>query len=283
MFKIYYERDGITVYHGDCREVLPTLNGIHACVTDPPYGLKFMGKAWDYDVPSVEIWKLVLAALKPGAHLLSFAGTRTHHRMAINIEDAGFEIRDMLAYIYGSGFPKNLDISKAIDKAAGAEREVVGEWNMPGRGKRNEEQKYGLTNDNGYITAPATDAAKKWAGFGTALKPAMEPITVARRPLEGTVAENIIEHGTGALNIDASRVGTTDDCARQPSTLKQGAIGYLRNDAPMFGGRGHAYGRWPANLILSYPEDEYALRDNVTPDQLHKLAEWMNENQRKNL
>jgi len=123
----YHQQDGITLYHGDCREVLATLpdESVHAVVTDPPYGLSFMGKRWDYDVPSVEVWQECLRVLKPGGHLLAFAGTRTQHRMAVRIEDAGFEIRDMIAWVYGSGFPKSLDVSKAIDKAAGAEREKV--------------------------------------------------------------------------------------------------------------------------------------------------------------
>ena len=189
--------------HGDCLEVLRSMPdcSVDAIVTDPPYGLSFMGKKWDYDVPSVEVWAECLRVLKPGGHLLAFAGTRTQHRMAVRIEDAGFEIRDMIAWVYGSGFPKSLDVSKAIDKAAGAEREVVAEVPAFDIGGKN---CYGGHADGATMKtlgAPATDAAKQWNGWGTALKPALEPITVARKPLVGTVAENVLQHGTGAIKI----------------------------------------------------------------------------------
>jgi hypothetical protein len=177
----------MTLHLGDCLEVMRTMPdcSVDAVVTDPPYGLSFMGKRWDYDVPSVEIWAECLRVLKPGGHLLAFAGTRTQHRMAVRIEDAGFEIRDMIAWVYSSGFPKSLDVSKAIDKAAGAEREVVG----PGRWNHvkgsNELQADCLIRPGGQHeeTAPATPEAQQWAGWGTALKPALEPITMARKPL----------------------------------------------------------------------------------------------------
>ena len=209
---------------GDCLESLRKMpdNSIDAIVTDPPYGLTankkggtgtasvnldspygrarigtgngpggFMGHKWDSDVPSVEIWAECLRVLKPGGHLLAFAGTRTQHRMAARIEDAGFEIRDMIAWVYGSGFPKSLDVSKAIDKAAGAEREVIQQGERSAARPVVEDQSggkaYRLAGDAS-ITAPATDAARQWQGWGTALKPALEPITVARKPLVGTVA-----------------------------------------------------------------------------------------------
>jgi DNA modification methylase len=193
--------------HGDCLEVLRAMPdcSVDAVVTDPPYGLSFMGKKWDYDVPGVEVWAECFRVLKPGGHLLCFAGTRTQHRMAVRIEDAGFEIRDMIAWVYGSGFPKSLDVSKAIDKAAGAEREVVG--NNPTFRKMQENASNYNLQRNEFITAPATEAAKQWQGWGTALKPALEPITVARKPLIGTVAENVLQHGTGAINVDGCRVG----------------------------------------------------------------------------
>ena len=207
---------------GDCTNKLKTLpdNSVDAVVTDPPYGLAFMGKRWDYDVPTVEVWAECLRVLRPGGHLLAFAGTRTQHRMAVRIEDAGFEIRDMIAWVYGSGFPKSLDVSKAIDKAAGAERtEIVGsKLGRPGMAKDGSNQRsrfdaaFGegegiAMNHNVY--APATPEAQRWQGWGTALKPALEPITVARKPLVGTVAENVLAHGTGAVNIDGCRVGDT--------------------------------------------------------------------------
>lgn len=185
--------------HGDCLEVLKGMpdNSVDSIVTDPPYGLSFMGKKWDYDVPDQAIWEECLRVLKPGGHLLAFAGTRTQHRMAVRIEDAGFEIRDMIAWVYGSGFPKSLDVSKAIDKAAGAVREVIGkaQWsNSAAHFVPGEDHTARVTLD---ITAPATAAARQWQGWGTALKPALEPITVARKPLKGTVAANVLEWGTG--------------------------------------------------------------------------------------
>jgi hypothetical protein len=185
---------------GDCLERLREMEdcSVDSVVTDPPYGLSFMGKKWDYDVPSEDIWRECLRVLKPGGHLLAFAGTRTQHRMAVRIEDAGFEIRDMIAWVYGSGFPKSLDVSKAIDKAAGAEREVVGQY-ASFRPNDHADTKYsGNLHTNGAITAPATLPARQWQGWGTALKPALEPITVARKPLgEKTVAANVLAHGTG--------------------------------------------------------------------------------------
>jgi site-specific DNA-methyltransferase (adenine-specific) len=233
---------------------------VDAVVTDPPYGLSFMGKKWDYDVPSVEIWAECLRVLKPGGHLLAFAGTRTQHRMAVRIEDAGFEIRDMIAWVYGSGFPKSLDVSKAIDKAAGVEREVVGSklgqagYSMADNGRTN--AVYGGFHDPAAecaITAPATPEAQQWAGWGTALKPALEPITMARKPLTGTVAANVLEHGTGGLNVDGCRVGD-DDGARNRPPAKPSSSAYAQDPWTLnpenrkpFDAAG--LGRWPANLI----------------------------------
>jgi len=241
---------------------------IDAVVTDPPYGLSFMGKKWDYDVPSVEVWAECLRVLKPGGHLLAFAGTRTQHRMAVRIEDAGFEIRDMIAWVYGSGFPKSLDVSKAIDKAAGAEREVVGQYtvsrNLSGgswadlHGQENAAKQHN-------ITSPATEAARQWSGWGTALKPSLEPITVARKPLTGTVAANVLEHGTGALNVDGCRVAgawernSTTRCDIRGGKTVGGGSGQLDCEPQA----AHVLGRWPANLIHD-GSDEVAglLRDS---------------------
>ena len=253
-----------TLYHGDCLEVLKTLppNSVDSVVTDPPYGLSFMGKNWDYDVPAIEVWQECLRVLKPGGHLLAFAGTRTQHGMAVRIEDAGFEIRDMIAWVYGSGFPKSLDVSKAIDKAAGAEREsvCVSENIRPNsdRGNGLAHGEYGREWD---ITAPATDAAKQWQGWGTALKPALEPITVARKPLVGTVADNVLKHGTGALNVDGCRVPTDDDlnggaysAERKPSSSE-----WVKNGGTIHSSTGKEFiqplGRWPANLIHDGSEE----------------------------
>jgi len=241
---------------GDCLEVLATLpdNSVDSIVTDPPYGLSFMGKKWDYDVPSVAIWEQCLRVLKPGGHLLAFAGTRTQHRMACRIEDAGFEIRDMIAWVYGSGFPKSLDVSKAIDKAAGAQREVVGSYKGASNIGKESTNSY-ITTESGtatdvFITAPATPEARQWSGWGTALKPALEPITMARKPFSSTVAANVIQYGTGALNVDECRVGT--ESRRNPSAGHKD-LENKRTVTPIsshkeFDGR-ECVGRWPANII----------------------------------
>src|SRR6266403_107897 len=216
-------------------------------VCDPPYGLEFMGKDWDKGVPGVAYWKEALRVLKPGGYLLAFGGTRTYHRMACAIEDAGFELRDCIMWIYGSGFPKSLNVSKMIDKAAGVKREVVGQIV---RGDVETAKTSGVTmaaadaNKNnkaifGYgvedITIPATDAAKKWDGWGTALKPAYEPIILARKPLEEkrTVARNVLRYGTGALNIDASRVPMSSEDA---DYIKKRIGGF--NNTQSIGGNG---------------------------------------------
>jgi DNA modification methylase len=217
-----------TIHTGDCREVLRDYpdNHFDSIVTDPPYGLTFMGKGWDKGVPGEEFWREILRVAKPGAHLLAFGGTRTFHRLTCAIEDAGWEIRDCVMWVYGSGFPKSHDVGKAIDRETGAEREVVstapagsgplkrGPVNSGGGGgmsigtERSPEIK---------VTAPATDEAKQWQGWGTALKPAWEPIIVARKPLDGTVAATVLKYGTGALNIDGCRVGGTE--GRWPANL----------------------------------------------------------------
>ena len=215
---------------GDCLDKLKELedNSVDSIVTDPPYGLSFMGKQWDYDVPSVDIWKECLRVLKPGGHLLAFAGSRTYHRMAVRIEDAGFEIRDMISWLYGSGFPKSMDISKQIDKKFGKldEREVVGiKQNTYDGSVRNTDNHRAPTENASYDgwglndsphntpqTSPATDEAKQWSGWGTALKPAHEPVVMARKPLsEKTVADNVLEWGTGGINIDGCRIETDDN------------------------------------------------------------------------
>jgi site-specific DNA-methyltransferase (adenine-specific) len=226
---------------------------VDSVVTDPPYLIGFMGKGWDAAdgiAGQPEVWAECLRVLKPGGHLLAFGATRTYHRMTVAIEDAGFEIRDSLHWCYGSGFPKSLDVSKAIDKAAGAEREVVGTKKaVPGVAFISD----GPAELN--ITAPATDAARQWSGWGTALKPAHEPIVVARKPLVGTVAGNVLAYGTGALNIDGCRVGTSDELGRPQGTMPQPMD--WGNESP--GGRyvstGNPAGRWPANLVFTHAAD----------------------------
>ncbi|WP_336353015.1 site-specific DNA-methyltransferase [Pseudomonas atacamensis] len=192
-----------TIMVGDCLELLRRMpdSSVDSIVTDPPYGLSFMGKKWDYDVPATEVWAECLRVLKPGGHLLAFAGTRTQHRMAVRIEDAGFEIRDMIAWVYGSGFPKSHNLGGSHE------------------------------------------------GWGTALKPALEPITVARKPFFSTVAANVIAHGTGALNIDRCRVTTGDDTARISNGAIKGGNFAAGGSAPGPIAGGHSDGRWPANLI----------------------------------
>jgi DNA modification methylase len=242
-----------TLHHGDCRKVLASLSdaSVDSVVTDPPYELGFMGKAWDASgiAYSVAVWSEVLRVLKPGGHLLAFGGTRTYHRMACAIEDAGFEIRDSIHWLYGSGFPKSLDVSKAIDKAAGAKREVIGTASNFGASKAKDgKNAFGDYAGQFDITAPATAEASRWEGWGTALKPAHEPVVVARKPLVGTVAANVLAHGTGALNIDGCRVGAeggTTGCTAGPSG---GIFGDGLNGA--FGRVVDGLGRWPANVVL---------------------------------
>jgi DNA modification methylase len=251
---------------GSCLDRLRDLpdGSVDSIVTDPPYELGFMGKAWDASgiAYSVGLWEECLRVLKPGGHLLAFGGTRTYHRMVVAIEDAGFEIRDSIHWIYGSGFPKSLDVSKAIDKAAGAEREIVEERKLWGRdgnsataGASNGGTQGGYNlKDDRTITAPATDAAKQWAGWGTALKPAHEPIVVARKPLDGTVAANVLAHGTGALNIDGCRVGRSEGDVSVDG-YGNGGIGVGTVGENNGEGRNAEWvrsteGRWPANVIL---------------------------------
>lgn len=246
----------VDVRHGDCLTILRDMpdNSVDSVVTDPPYGLSntkpaqvadvlaawvtggteavpaknggFMGKDWDSFVPPPAVWAECLRVLKPGGHMAVFAGSRTQDLMGLSIRLAGFEIRDTLGWIYGSGFPKSLDVSKAIDKAAGAEREVVGPVD----------------------TAPATPEAKQWDGWGTALKPAIEPIILARKPLDGTVAANVLAHGVGGLNIDACRV-PTDEAMSYSSSKATGATSFGTGTCTQ-----SPAGRFPANVLL----DEHA-------------------------
>ena len=327
----YLSAPEFDLWHGDCIEVMRTLPdaSVDSVVTDPPYELGFMGKGWDNSgiAYRVEVWSEALRVLKPGGHLLAFGGTRTWHRLACAIEDAGFEMRDSIAWMYGSGFPKSLDVSKAIDKNNGevgrlwkftawmrttgisskqindatatfmgghyltaksqpsiptpelwqvirplcgdvpgwvdelvqriaAEREVTGQYETASAAQQ-WMSNYGQQAD---LTAkerrdiPATDAAKQWQGWGTALKPAFEPIVVARKPLIGTVAENVLAHGTGALNVDGCRIDMgaeydADKVQRQQRSeggVQFGSAGLIGKEIPTYNGKG----RWPANVIL---------------------------------
>jgi site-specific DNA-methyltransferase (adenine-specific) len=240
------------IYQGNNLDILPELqsNSVDAIVCDPPYELGFMGKSWDSSgiAYSVELWTQCLRVLKPGGHLLAFGGTRTWHRLAVAIEDAGFEIRDNIAWLYGSGFPKSHDISKAIDKAAGAERQVIGKSNRHGGGTL-QGHSFQVSPVIPDITAPATDDAKAWEGWGTALKPAHEPIVVARKPLIGTVAENVLEWGVGGINIDATRIGTTVETWPKSRSYAAGQRQPNGKGATQTTGQAPD-GRWPANIIL---------------------------------
>lgn len=240
---------------GNCLDTLKDLpdNSVDSIVTDPPYGLSFMGKAWDYEVPSEEIWREALRVLKPGGYLLSFFGTRTYHRGVIKIEDAGFEIRDQIMWIYGSGFPKSTDVSKRIDKEAGAERKNIGDVKRSGSNSRAFQSEDKTTAGQHFATAPSTDEAKQWQGWGSALKPANEPIVVARKPLEKglTLAQNVLKYGTGAINVDESRIETNDNlnggAYSKETTKEQGSSYTLGITGKEFS---QPQGRWPANIIF---------------------------------
>jgi site-specific DNA-methyltransferase (adenine-specific) len=255
---------------GDCRDILPTLddNSVDAIVTDPPYELGFMGRDWDRSgiANDVTVWAECLRVLKPGGHLAAFGGTRTYHRMACAVEDAGFEIRDSLHWLYGSGFPKSLDVGKAIDKAAGAEREVVGEKLSPTgvpysklHGPSSGRSGGGIMGDpvavsrlSEMATAPATPAAQQWDGWGTALKPSHEPVVLARKPLEGTVAGNVLAWGVGGLHVDACRTSLDGMQTHWEKYAPSGKIGFSGADGERTGGAYNAAGRWPANVLLSH-------------------------------
>lgn len=249
--------DRVLLLPGDCLDKLADIDAdsLDSCVTDPPYGLNFMGKHWDHGVPGVDYWRAVFRVLKPGAHLLAFGGTVTYHRLVCAIEDAGFEIRDMVQWLYGSGMPKGINVSKAIDAHLGAERVYVGEGPFASRKPRPYQGGSALNisvNDprQGHpITRPGSPEAQAWDGWHTALKPACEPIVLARKPLsEDTVAANVLRWGVGALNVGACRVAgtvTSNPLVRnargfESDGLVQGRI----EDASVT-----SDGRWPANVI----------------------------------
>ena len=232
------------LYLGDCLEVMRGLDdcSVDAVITDPPYGLKFMGKKWDCDVPPVEVWEECLRVLKPGGYLLAFAGTRTQHRMACRIEDAGFEIRDMIAWVYGSGFPKSLNVGKAVDALRGNEREMVGQKTRGYTQNCLEGGPLGGTFD-------VSQGTSEWEGWGSALKPALEPITVARKLLsEKTVAANVLKWGTGGINIDGCRISEEPWAAHDATGLAKVKF-FTNGEADVIHKEPHTQGRFPANLI----------------------------------
>ena len=308
------------IMHGDCLQVLRTFpsNAIDSVVTDPPYGLSrepdirevlekwlagedythrgsgFMGKTWDSFVPGPSIWREVYRVLKPGGHALVFAGTRTQDLMTTALRLAGFEIRDVIEWLYFNGFPKSMDVSKAFDKRAGAEREKIGKAIRGSAGfsadivPRPWKKKIGEVYD---ITAPATPLAKKWDGWGTALKPAHEPIIVARKPLDGTVADNVERWGTGAINIDACRIGMSVD--DREAYIKKGRSFDGVKISALFDEKGERLtpkysteetikrseqGRFPANCVTTEPDAFFSKYFNVTPPELCKRASKRDRN-----
>ena len=302
----YLDTNEAVLYHGNCLDELKNLpdNSIDAIVTDPPYGLGnadpdyimsalkmwiegdrghipagkgFMGKQWDAFVPPPAVWDECFRVLKPGGHILVFAGTRTQDLMGLSVRMAGFEIRDSISWIYGSGFPKSLDISKALDKMAGAEREVIGRNpnSRENATKENTLYESGTVGKTDFITAPATDAAKQWAGWGTALKPALEPIIVGRKPLsEKNVASNVLKWGTGGINIDGSRVGNEE---RTDTITENGFGSNFMDDGWVPSGKSYektVTGRFPANLIFTHAEDCVEVGVVEESYAINKTEEW---------
>jgi len=255
----YYQKHDVTVYQGDAREVLPAIGvKVDHVVTDPPYGLSFMEAGWDQAVPGPEYWQIIKDVCKPGSSLLAFGGTRTFHRLTCAIEDAGWEIRDCLMWLYGTGFPKSLDISKAIDNAANAERETVGPKVYAGGHIQNHaggKQGYHEFKGQGVYcqTAPATDLAEQWAGWGTALKPAWEPIVLAMNGLDGTFAANAEKHGVAGLSIDACRIHTSELICNHSRNAEAAISKGRYGDScaqETHQTVGQTLGRFPANLLL---------------------------------
>lgn len=309
------------VTHGDCLDVLKTMddNSVDSVVTDPPYGLSkepdisevlkkwlngdpydhkhggFMGKKWDSFVPHPDIWKEVFRVLKPGGHALVFAGTRTQDLMTISLRLAGFEVRDVIEWLYFSGFPKSFDVSKGFDRRAGAERKKIGEYihprdNVAYDGKKN--GRHFSINASGrddltkslQITAPATDLAKQWDGWGTNLKPAHEPIIMVRKPLHdgrrkiGTM-DCVEKYGTGAINIDACRIGDGSD--RSAGGLrKEHHAENMTSIAPHTKDQTErpSGGRFPANCITLDSNEFYSKYFNISPKELSKKASKKNRN-----
>lgn len=272
---MYYQKNNITLYHGDLREVLPEIaeNMIDHVATDPPYGLGFLENAWDHAVPGPDYWQAIARVCKPGSMMLAFGGTRTWHRLACAIEDAGWDVRDTLMWLHGQGFPKAADVGKLIDKAAGATRDSTGPRVYAGGHIQNhggDKQGYHKWNGEGIQcdTAPATDLAKRWTGFAAALKPAWEPIVLAMKPMESTIAHNAETWGVAGMHIDACRIGENPgykyNADRNGTTFhgKQGER--IKQTAAKKGSQfiESTKGRWPANLLLD--EEAAALLDEQT-------------------
>ena len=277
------------IHCGDCLDLLKDIDddSVDAIVTDPPYELGFMGKAWDGTgiAYNVVMWKECLRVLKPGGYLLSFGGSRTHHRIMVAIEDVGFSIRDTICWAFGSGFPKSHNIGKAVDKLQGNEREKF----IKTDGKATNSGSGCYQMNDGKDTSMKrvyedTKGTSEWEGWGTALKPAVEYICMARKPLsEKTVALNVLKHGTGGINIDECRVRTDDNLNGGAYSGGQRLEGDwkdksgFKNDK-LTGDYEQPQGRFPANLILSWKEDEYVLKSNISKDQKGNALRWLYEN-----
>ena len=274
------------IINADCIEAMQEMPDgcVDAIVTDPPYGLAFMGANWDHNVPSVAYWSECLRVAKSGAHLLCFGGTRTFHRLMCAIEDAGWEIRDTIMWVYGSGFPKSMDVGKAIDKALGAEHEKVPNPLAKKQTASIGTNVYGDYNATTEIAPePATDQAKEWDGWGTCLKPAWEPIIVARKPLDGTVAHNVMTYGTGAINIDGCMVPTIDVVLNHSrsadAAISKGKYGDS-SEQLSHQTNGQKLGRFPANLVhdgsqevLELFPDSNGQQANVTGNEPSRPAD----------
>lgn len=269
------KQEPFRLVHGNCLDVLATLDAmsIDSCVTDPPYEIGMMSKKWDSTgiANDSEMWKYVLRALKPGGRLLAFSATRTYHRMACAIEDAGFEIVDQIGWAFASGFPKSHNVSKGIDKADGWEREKKVFDQKPGMAKSwDTGGGRGFSGTEAVEDTPICEDAQLWNGWGSALKPAWEPICCAMRPLKGSIQRNVREYGTGGLNIDACRVGTEGGTRKLPSDVKCGTVatvgGYLNARV----GVAIDAGRWPANLVHDGSPEVLALFPRTGPSRKAK-------------
>jgi DNA modification methylase len=249
-----------TVFHGSNLDVLPFMadNSVDSIVCDPPYELGFMGKSWDSSgiAYSVDLWRECLRVLKPGGHLLAFSGSRTYHRMVVAIEDAGFEVRDMISWISNKTFPKSHNVSLSIDKHLGHSNRGKAIPVASSYQASDVDQKNKLVSNPVDDYAAKTDEAEKWVGWGTALKPTVEPVVMARKPLVGTVAENVLAWGVGGLNIDASRIEATDqeqlakNWDRNQSTATDGVASFVSQSGVDLRDYAPTAGRWPANVIF---------------------------------
>lgn len=275
----------MSVLHGDCLAVMPTLDAesVDAIVSDPPYGLGFMGKEWDHGVPGVDFWREALRVAKPGAYLVAFGGTRTYHRLTCAIEDAGWEIRDCLSWLYGSGFPKSMNVSKALEahETMGGSHTVMMRKSAMGDSYTESDAKGTFRNGtagamNSVRTTPpdftpTTDLARQWQGWGTALKPSWEPIILARKPLVGTVAANVAQYGTGGINVDGCRIKYDQADPRITWQERYGGKDYGAADNAVYGpmqsrtSAGNPAGRWPANVVLD--EEAAELLDAQTGEK----------------